>query len=81
MKVITHRLHNPVLRRSVLKLTFKRKGKNRAMHVTLELGTILPGGSVRWTNYTKLKKQLTNKQQEEVTGLAKEITIQNLAQR
>jgi hypothetical protein len=58
MKVYNSTLTNPIARRTLLKVTVEKKGNK--FRQTTELGTALPNGTVRWTNYNKLRKNLSN---------------------
>lgn len=57
MKVITTTLQQPIARRTELRIEIEKRG--RKIKTNVELGTITPHGT-RWTQYNKLRKQLTH---------------------
>lgn len=63
MKVIERNLDHELLRRTKLRVTVEKKG--RKISTTVELGTVTPHGT-RWTQYNKLRKQLTHRERASI---------------
>lgn len=57
MKVIERKLQQPIARRTELRVEIEKHG--RKIRTSVHLGTVTPHGT-RWTQYNKLRKQLTH---------------------
>ena len=57
MKVISVTLQQAIARRTEMKVSIEKRGPK--IKTNVELGTVTPHG-IRWTQYNKLRKQLTH---------------------